>query len=452
MNIETLLIRGLYGYINKDIEFNKDITLLVGINGSGKTSVLNLISWLIKPSLPNLCITQFSKLVLSFSFKDAKYKIVCKHLKSTFRYEVLSDKESFHPLTIGLKISPKDMNDEETLRSSLAFYESLKPDTKEQKIWDFIKSLPDPIIIGLDRNIYTEGNNKVYIEESTRGRAFRRSQAVVSSPLDNVKDIINTEYRKKKNTILNLTSGLKNHLMLSAFDRSIFLETVSTSVRHKLNLAQIETAEVRVKEYLIEFENSSFTENDHTTITKYFSQLKQITKEYQEKPNDDRVKLLFSLNANQFVKINKLLKAFEKFESDSTKALEQINAYLETLNLFLKDSSKKLLFKEDTSEITFNTLSRDGKVINEYRDIKYLSSGEQQILILFSYLAFNSQDGKLFIIDEPELSLHVKWQEDFLDSLEKITPKTTQVILATHSPVLVGKKKEKAKVLYPYNL
>jgi predicted ATPase len=38
-----------------------------------------------------------------------------------------------------------------------------------------------------------------------------------------------------------------------------------------------------------------------------------------------------------------------------------------------------------------------------------------------------------------------------LDALEKITPKETQIILATHSPILVGKKKESAVLLLPYN-
>ena len=71
--------------------------------------------------------------------------------------------------------------------------------------------------------------------------------------------------------------------------------------------------------------------------------------------------------------------------------------------------------------------------------------------MLFSYIAFNSSDGRVFIIDEPELSLHIKWQEEFLSQLEKITPKATQLILATHSPILVNKKKQKTRILFPYN-
>ena len=71
--------------------------------------------------------------------------------------------------------------------------------------------------------------------------------------------------------------------------------------------------------------------------------------------------------------------------------------------------------------------------------------------MLFTYLSFNTQGGNLFIIDEPELSLHPKWQEDFLPNVEKLMPKNAQLLIATHSPIIVGKKKEYCTVLLPYN-
>jgi predicted ATP-binding protein involved in virulence len=43
----------------------------------------------------------------------------------------------------------------------------------------------------------------------------------------------------------------------------------------------------------------------------------------------------------------------------------------------------------------------------------------------------------IFIIDEPELSLHLAWQEIFVDSISKASPKT-QFILATHSPTIIS--------------
>ena len=43
----------------------------------------------------------------------------------------------------------------------------------------------------------------------------------------------------------------------------------------------------------------------------------------------------------------------------------------------------------------------------------------------------------VFIIDEPELSLHLAWQEIFVKSIQQASPKT-QFILATHSPSIIG--------------
>jgi len=452
MQIDKLIIKGLYGYIDKTISFNNDLTLLVGINGSGKTSILNIINWLLRPSMPNLCVTEFKTIQLFFQFKNEKYEILCKHNKTTFTYTIKTEKEKFNPLIVRIATPPSEIKNDDALKLSLIQnYTGLSPDQKEKKTWDLIGTFPNPTVIGLDRNLYAEESEKIFIEESLRGRIVKKGSIQNLSPLDRVKEIVNREYRRKKNSILNLTSNLKNHLMLSTFAGSITIESFTSGIRHKLNITQIEGAEKRVNDYFKNFEKKPLNDEEQKTITNYFSQLKDITKQYQNKPNDDTVKLLYGLNASQFVKVNKLLKEFEKFEADSNRALEQITTYIDTLNFFLKDSAKKLLFKEDTAELSFHTLDKNGNIITEFKDIKFLSSGEQQILILFSYIAFNSQDGKLFIIDEPELSLHIKWQEDFLNQLENITPKGTQLILATHSPILANKKREKAIVLMPFN-
>lgn len=454
MQIEKLVITNLHGYINKEIKFNDDLTLLVGINGSGKTSILNIINWVISPSLPNLCVTEFEKITLNFTFKKTEYEVTCEHHKTTFSYKIKTNKIEYHPLIVRIHQPPNSIKNDSILRDNLIQnYTGLAPDEKEKKTWELISNFPNPTIIGLDRNLYTEeSSDKIYFEESIKGRIIRKNGGKSTSPLDRVKEIINKEYRKRKNAILNLTNGLKNQLMLSTFDGSITKESLHAGIRYKLNLSQISNAEKRVNDYFVKFEDNSITLDEQKTISQYFSQLKGITIEYQSEPTNEIVKLLYGLNANQFIKVRKLLKEFEIFEAQSIKEMSQIQNYIDVLNHFLKDSAKKILFKEDTSELTFSTLDKNGKVITEYKDINYLSSGEQQILILFSYIAFNSMDGKIFIIDEPELSLHIKWQEDFLEKLDKITPKYTQLILATHSPILAGKRKDKAVVLLPYNI
>jgi predicted ATPase len=452
MQIQKLKIVGLHGYINKDIDFNEDLTMLVGINGSGKTSILNILNWLIKPSIADLCITEFKLIILNFKVKDIEYEITCKHNRTTFSYNIKTANDIYNPLIVRISTNPSEIKNDELLKNDLVQnYSRMTPDRKEKKTWELISTFPNPTIIGLDRNLYSEESDSIYLEDNYRNKLLKKNTSANVSPLDRVKDIINREYRKQKNSILNLTNDLKNHLMLSTFDGSITIESFTSGIKLNLNTARIEVAEKRVNEYFEKFEKKDLSIIEQATITKYFSQLKEITQNYQSNPKDETVKLLYGLNASQFVKVNKLLKEFEKFEAESSKALLQINNFLDTLNYFLKDSAKKIIFKEDSSELTFNTLDKNGKNITEFKDIKFLSSGEQQILILFSYIGFNSKDGRIFIIDEPELSLHIKWQEDFLEQLEKITPTSTQLILATHSPILVNKKKNKAKLLLPYN-
>lgn len=453
MKIKRLKIDRLHGYIYKDIEFNSDLTLLVGINGAGKTSILNIINWIVRPSLPYLCVTEFKSIALWFSFKNEDYEVHCEHKKASFIYKIKSRRKSYNPLVVRLYTHPQELRNDGALRSRLLeSYKHLSPDDKEQETWDLISEFPSPTVIGLDRNIYAEeSEDYIYYEEESRIGTKKNKSESPSSPVDRVKEIVNVEYRRRKNRVMNLTNSLKNHLMISAFDGSITFDSLASGIRHKLNLSQIEKAESRVNEYFQSIEKSTLTEADSETIKRYFSQLKKITNEYQADPKNESVRLLYGLNANQFVKIKNLLKEFEKFEQKSMQTMEEIQHYLDTLNHFFKDSAKKIVFKEDTSEIAFNNLNKNGIPVTEHRDIKFLSSGEQQILILFTYIAFNSSDGKVFIIDEPELSLHIKWQEDFLDELEKITPESTQLLFATHSPILANKKKDKAITLLPYS-
>lgn len=67
-----------------------------------------------------------------------------------------------------------------------------------------------------------------------------------------------------------------------------------------------------------------------------------------------------------------------------------------------------------------------------------LSSGEQQQLLLLYELIFRLEKGTLVLIDEPELSLHVYWQQLFLKDLQKIARLAElDFIVATHSPQII---------------
>jgi hypothetical protein len=68
-----------------------------------------------------------------------------------------------------------------------------------------------------------------------------------------------------------------------------------------------------------------------------------------------------------------------------------------------------------------------------------LSAGEQHELLIIHKLLFDTQPGTLLLLDEPELSLHVEWQEKFIqDLIELCSLGQCDAIVATHSPVLVA--------------
>jgi predicted ATPase len=66
-----------------------------------------------------------------------------------------------------------------------------------------------------------------------------------------------------------------------------------------------------------------------------------------------------------------------------------------------------------------------------------LSSGEKQLLILLSEALLQRQTPAIFIADEPELSLHVTWQEKVVSSIRGLN-NAAQILAATHSPDIVG--------------
>ena len=69
-----------------------------------------------------------------------------------------------------------------------------------------------------------------------------------------------------------------------------------------------------------------------------------------------------------------------------------------------------------------------------------LSSGEQHEIVMFYDLIFKVEPNTLVMIDEPELSLHVTWQNKFINELKQIVQHSEfDVLIATHSSTIIGK-------------
>jgi predicted ATP-binding protein involved in virulence len=68
-----------------------------------------------------------------------------------------------------------------------------------------------------------------------------------------------------------------------------------------------------------------------------------------------------------------------------------------------------------------------------------LSSGEQHELVILYELLFRVRENSIILIDEPEISLHVVWQHEFLKDLGQIAALSQfHALVATHSPQIIS--------------
>jgi predicted ATPase len=64
------------------------------------------------------------------------------------------------------------------------------------------------------------------------------------------------------------------------------------------------------------------------------------------------------------------------------------------------------------------------------------------MLVLLSEMFLQDEQKSIMIADEPELSLHLVWQEKLINSLKDLNP-FGQIIVATHSPDIVGGREDR---------
>lgn len=84
-----------------------------------------------------------------------------------------------------------------------------------------------------------------------------------------------------------------------------------------------------------------------------------------------------------------------------------------------------------SNKIVFNT---DNGIIQ----LEQLSSGEKQLLIILFKVFLMDNKPFILLMDEPEISLHISWQQDLIATLKELNP-NCQLIIATHSPSIFGK-------------
>ena len=131
-------------------------------------------------------------------------------------------------------------------------------------------------------------------------------------------------------------------------------------------------------------------------------------------------------------------------------ATKMISAMLKNKNEKVGDVQKKVfneineIFENLSIDVEVEDISQDGRNITLFTnssgdefDINELSSGEKQLFLRTLAIKMLNPENSIILIDEPELSLHPKWQQRIIDVYRKIG-KNNQIIIATHSPHILG--------------
>lgn len=110
------------------------------------------------------------------------------------------------------------------------------------------------------------------------------------------------------------------------------------------------------------------------------------------------------------------------------KVAKEINDIFSILDLDIKLQG---LSRDERSMLIFSNST------GEEFDITELSSREKQLFVRTLAIKMLEPENSIILIDEPELSLHPKWQQKILEVYQKIG-KNNQIIVATHSPHILG--------------
>lgn len=446
MKILSFRCEQLNGYLNFDLAFRDDVSFLIGINGSGKTSVLRSIMALLGPDVDWLMNAKYEWLEVGLRHDGADLLVRATKLEKGMNFEFV-EREGVQSFVVSdqlynssLQSADEYMRDEDggvirirESRSVLA--DNVMPIRS-------VRQLPTPIFLGLDRT-----SLPVSGAARSRPRRFdqpRKLHASLRTFLDESvgqAEIVATEaYRQAQLLRSRRAARLREQILLSLFSEYQEEQDI-TGLPRAQDIRRYENARKSLK--------AAFTilgideERVNSVIDPFFQNVINIATSLNKggrRPditmiNADtelRNSVLSWISARPRLSLVEGVDEFvTKFNEDEANIFRTINSYLEIMNSFLEDSEKLLSFREDAAlQVRLPSGSP--------ADVYFLSSGERQLFVLITTLIFGDDQHRAntVIIDEPELSLHMKWQEMFVDSLLKANPEI-QLILATHSPSII---------------
>lgn len=430
------------GYLDFDIKFDESLTFLIGINGSGKTTAIKLLLGLVSPSWINL--TQ-----IKYLFAEVECKLNGDILKIRSEYQD-SDKirlsltypnneEKNASSTVKVQDLPtmqiEDFSRFE-IRQIMTRYSRYESHFTELDAVKQIREMSTPVFLGLDRRIH-EGNEIDLINMDSFIKQRDITTNIKGNLYESLLDVENLiknsflEYSQKQSAV---SAALKNKIIYASFDIILGGDAPGLNIQTDID---IKSRRERIVEASRNFEIPDLESkilNYFDELTRIQTKMKKLQKEVEKKKNQANPEFFKALgqwfiNSPQLERIDTIISLYESAQNEIVSEYRLFTKFETLTNHFFSENNKRLTIKKN-GEIEIELPNGDPS--NIYR----LSSGEKQIIVMLAQLIFGKKRF-VFIIDEPELSLHLGWQEIFVNSIIDASPET-QFVLATHSPTIVG--------------
>lgn len=425
--IDKFFVKKLFGLFDNEINFNEGSTILVGPNGCGKTTMLNMIKVIFGKNHYRLFEYEFEYIEFNINGQLIKLEKGEVEQKDDFSDEINKVK------CIRYSLNGTMLDDEYTRNRrtfSPAFWEKQLPNITRisSKVFRDLRTMKYINIEDMMENYFGELKesvqkeilntpiailkllNEVNVELISTNRLM-----TITSNTNSRYDLLQTETVEIFSEELKekISKVLSEYANLSQRLDAKFPTKIINAIKRKKHLSEIE-----LKEKSIEIEN----------IRK-----KHIETGILEENDEDYLNV--NLDGIDFNTASILTVYYE----DTKIKLEYLDEISDQIKVFMEMLNKKL---DPGKELLIN--GNNGMSViqkQQCRNIRLntLSSGEQQEIVLLYELIFKTNKNTLVLIDEPEISLNVKWQRDFLSDISKIIDMNkAQVLIATHSPQIIG--------------
>lgn len=426
MHLIKLHINNLFGHFNHKINFNDEkITIITAPNGYGKTVCLKIIDAIFNKRFTYLSNLDFSSIELYTSenilfikkedLKDKDFSLSFSNSDEIYNYSKSSREVNSNSRRSGIV---------HTIENSVPFLRRIGPREWEDIRYDEVYNL-DEVIENFSEHLTDEVLNTIYPQyfldfiEKLDVHFIQDQRLIQRKPTNsryNNKGYIDTieKYADELSELIK-SYGVKSALVSQNLDTSFPARLLKTDKNIENLSPEIITTELNN----LQTKRKELSNFDLLSSDSYLPDL-QVSSEI--KPEDQKVLTLYINDTKQklapYEGIYKRIEIFDKILNTKRLSYKKV-----------KFNSKKGFFFETDR----------GDPLN----LTQLSSGEQHQIVLLYELIFKANKNVLVLIDEPELSLHVAWQKEFLNDLTKIIEiQEMPIVIATHSPQIIDSKWE----------